>query len=143
MLDTVFGQKAMYILLLVIGIGLDLVHSRDNGTLCKHILQMFTFKIGDADGPNLPFLVEPLQGKPAFQVVNGRPMDQIKIDIIRLQPAETAFKGLLGPFAQIRAPHLRGQENVGSFDPRLLNSTANQFFIVIKRCRINMAVPIL
>lgn len=73
-----------------------------------------------------------------------RPMDQIQINVICPQVLESQIEGLfnVGSFV-VCVPKLRCQENLSSGYTRSFNTSADFFFVIIDRCRIDVTVAVL
>src|SRR3954452_7340870 len=123
---------------------LDLVDGRYDVSPVEKARQVRDGEVRDSDGAHTPVVVQPLERLPRLDVsvaLRRRPMNQVEVDDVEteqlLAVVERAQRRVV---AMVGVPHLGGDEQLIAWDAAVTNGTANAFFVVVQRCRVDEAI---
>ena len=78
--------------LLVEGVNFNLVHRRGHVVKGDKVGQSVWMEVADANGANFACLLQFFHGTPGSMDIAVRLMNQIKVNVIKLQPIQGAFE---------------------------------------------------
>ena len=119
--DAALGVERAQRALLKARMQLDLVDRRRHAGLADDPLQMLGGEIGDADRFREPLLAQLDQRAPRLDIepaLRRRPMDEVEVDIVELEPLQAFARGAERGLVAVRVvPELGGDERLAARDP--------------------------
>ena len=130
--------------LLEVRVQLDLVDRRRHAGLRNQAFEVLRLEVGDPDRPHQPFRLQLDKGLPRLhiQVVGGhRPVDQVQIDVLQLEPLEARLARPLGLLvAVVVVPALGRDEDLLAIESRGVDRLADGALVAVSRGRVDVAV---
>ena len=93
--------------------------------------------------------IEPLEGTPSVKIALApigvlrsrcRPVNQIKVDIVETKPPERRVEcAQCVVVTRFGGPYFSGHPQIAAVDTAFGNTAPHAFFILIERCRVDMA----
>ena len=134
-------QKLCRLDLLAEGMRLDLIHCRRRAVVQHQVHDPVGMEVTYADRPNAAGFVEFFHGPPGAVNVAVGLVNQVKVEVIELQPIERALEGEPGFVeAGVGQPQLGGDKNFFAGNAAFGNRPPYRFFVAVGRRRVDEPV---
>ena len=141
MLDALFLQELVGLLLLPPHVGLYLVYLRLHLVVQEQVLQSLVGKTRHADGTDAPRAVEPFHGPPRAIVVAVGLVDEVEVEVVQPQLLHRAVEGPQRSLvAVVLHPEFRHHEQFFALDATLADGGTHGLLVHVRCSRVNVAI---
>src|SRR5688572_13622198 len=118
---------------------LDLVDGRYGLGVSEQLSEMLYGEIAHSDRKGVSLLPQFLENSPASHSLAHRIVNQIKVDVIEFEPAQTLFERTCG-ISMLAIPELGRDKNLLARNPARPDGGADALLIVVERSGIDMPI---
>jgi len=127
--------------LLVEGVNFNLVYRRGNLVEGDKVGQSVWMEVADANGANFACLMQFFHGSPCPMDITVRLVNQVQVNVIKLQPIQGAFELCFSTFVMgILQPQFGRYKEFATCDTGLFQSVPDLGFILVRSSGIDQAV---
>src|SRR5262245_23218129 len=117
----------------------DLIDRGNDAGLTKQFGQMSNREVADSDRSCFALLLQFFKCAPALEPLRHRVVNQIQIDVVKLEPAQARFESALGT-SMVAVPQFCGNKNFFSGNAARPHRSADAFLVAVQGRGVDMAI---